>query len=45
MPRTLEYLETQGCPVVGYKCKNFPSFFTSEYQKINSNNSVIKLPL
>ena len=29
-PRTLEYLETQGCPVVGYKTDHFPSFFTRE---------------
>ncbi|MGM8216117.1 pseudouridine-5'-phosphate glycosidase [Bacillaceae bacterium W0354] len=28
--RTLEYLETQGVPVVGYKCKTFPSFYSRE---------------
>ncbi|MGD8191677.1 pseudouridine-5'-phosphate glycosidase [Brevibacillus ginsengisoli] len=26
--RTLEYLETQGVPVVGYKCDEFPSFYS-----------------
>lgn len=26
--RTLEYLETQGVPVVGYKCEEFPSFYS-----------------
>eukprot|EP01121_Diplochlamys_sp_Union-15-3_P022791 TRINITY_DN9807_c0_g1_i1.p1 TRINITY_DN9807_c0_g1~~TRINITY_DN9807_c0_g1_i1.p1 ORF type:complete len:174 (-),score=34.67 TRINITY_DN9807_c0_g1_i1:83-604(-) len=26
--RTLEFLETQGCLVVGYKTKMFPAFFT-----------------
>src|SRR5699024_10927774 len=32
--KTLEYLETQGVPVVGYQCKEFPSFFsrTSPYE-------------
>ncbi|SFJ13838.1 pseudouridine-5'-phosphate glycosidase [Thermoflavimicrobium dichotomicum] len=32
--RTLEYLETQGVPVVGYRCDDFPSFYsrTSGYQ-------------
>lgn len=31
--RTLEYLETQGVPIVGYACDAFPSFFarTSPY--------------
>jgi pseudouridine-5'-phosphate glycosidase len=28
--RTLEYLETQGVPVVGYKCDHFPSFYSRE---------------
>lgn len=28
--RTLEYLETQGVPVVGYKTKTFPSFYARE---------------
>lgn len=28
--RTLEYLETQGVPVVGYKCDEFPSFYSRE---------------
>ena len=28
--RTLEYLETEGVPVVGYKTEKFPAFFTSD---------------
>ncbi|KAL5998693.1 hypothetical protein ACLOJK_009638 [Asimina triloba] len=28
IPRTLEYLETQGVPVVAYKSQEFPAFFT-----------------
>lgn len=28
IPRTLEYLETQGVPVVGYRTEEFPAFFT-----------------
>ncbi|MFM1651915.1 pseudouridine-5'-phosphate glycosidase [Brevibacillus sp. B_LB10_24] len=28
--RTLEYLETQGVPVVGYQCSDFPSFYSRE---------------
>lgn len=28
--RTLEYLETQGVPVVGYRCTRFPSFYSRE---------------
>ena len=28
IPRTLEYLETQGVPVIGYKTDEFPAFYT-----------------
>jgi pseudouridine-5'-phosphate glycosidase len=28
LPRTLEVLETRGVPVVGYRCDEFPAFFT-----------------
>ncbi|KAH6556846.1 hypothetical protein KP509_1Z151400 [Ceratopteris richardii] len=28
IPRTLEYLETQGVPVIGYGTEEFPAFFT-----------------
>ena len=28
IPRTLEYLETQGVPVIGYKPEEFPAFYT-----------------
>jgi len=28
--RTLEYLETHGVPVVGYRCDEFPSFYSRE---------------
>ena len=33
IPRTLEYLETQGVPVIGYQTKKMPLFYTrtSEY--------------
>lgn len=30
IPRTLEYLETMGVSVVGYKTEEFPAFFTSK---------------
>lgn len=30
VPRTLEYLETAGVPVIGYKCKKAPLFYTRE---------------
>ena len=30
IPRTLEYLETQGVAVIGYNTDEFPSFFTRE---------------
>jgi pseudouridine-5'-phosphate glycosidase len=30
IPRTLEYLETQGVPVIGYGTMKFPEFFTSD---------------
>jgi len=29
IPRTLEYLETQGVPVIGYRTDEFPSFYTT----------------
>ncbi len=28
IPRTLEYLETKGVPVIGYKTEEFPAFYT-----------------
>lgn len=28
LPATLEYLETKGVPVIGYKTKEFPAFYT-----------------
>lgn len=30
IPRTMEYLETQGVPVVALRTKQFPAFFTAE---------------
>lgn len=30
IPKTLEFLETQGVPVIGFKTDNFPEFFTSD---------------
>ena len=29
IPKTLEYLETLGIPVIGYQTKEFPAFYTS----------------
>jgi len=29
IPRTLEYLETQGVPVIGYRTDKFPAFYTT----------------
>ncbi|MBY4678858.1 pseudouridine-5'-phosphate glycosidase [Marinobacterium arenosum] len=28
LPKTLEYLETKGVPVVGFGCSNFPAFYS-----------------
>ena len=28
IPRTLEYLETKGVPVIGFGCDEFPAFYT-----------------
>ncbi|MGC4377465.1 pseudouridine-5'-phosphate glycosidase [Fictibacillus sp. Mic-4] len=46
--RTLEYLETHGVPVVGYKCDAFPSFYSreSDYQvdyRLDTAESVAEL--
>lgn len=30
LPRTLEYLETHGVPVIGYKTNSLPAFYSSE---------------
>ncbi|AWI43579.1 pseudouridine-5-phosphate glycosidase [Staphylococcus nepalensis] len=30
LPKTMEYLETQGVPVIGYKTDELPAFFTRE---------------
>ncbi|MGB9813225.1 MAG: pseudouridine-5'-phosphate glycosidase [Thermovenabulum sp.] len=30
LPRTLEYLETHGVPVIGFKTSEFPAFYTRE---------------
>ncbi len=32
LPRTLEYLETKGVPVIGYKTNVFPAFYSSSSQ-------------
>ena len=29
IPRTLEYLDTQGVPVIGYRTDEFPAFYTT----------------
>ncbi|KAG9415523.1 hypothetical protein AC1031_008972 [Aphanomyces cochlioides] len=48
IPRTLEYLETQAVPVVGYKTKDFPAFFTQSsgspaHLELNSAEECAKL--
>lgn len=30
LPKTLEYLETQGVPVIGYQTRRFPAFYSSD---------------
>ncbi|MEN1969912.1 pseudouridine-5'-phosphate glycosidase [Lentibacillus sp. N15] len=42
LPRTLEYLETKGVPVIGYGTEYLPAFFTrsSEYKLNSSTDSV-----
>ena len=30
LPKTVEYLETLGVPVVGYRCSEFPAFWSRE---------------
>lgn len=42
LPRTLEYLETKGVPVIGYKTTTLPQFFTkdSDYKLNLSVNDV-----
>ena len=38
LPRTLEYLETKGVPVIGYKTDIFPAFYSSksDYKLVTS---------
>jgi len=48
LPRTLEYLETKGVPVVGYKTDYLPAFYTakSPYQlslRLDSPDNIAKL--
>ena len=42
---TLEYLETQGVPVIGYKTDDLPAFYTrkSGYKLVHSSNDVNEL--
>ena len=45
IPRTLEYLETQGVPVIGYRTDEFPAFYTtasgySVQSRINSAEEI-----
>ena len=38
LPKTLEYLETKGVPVIGYQTTELPAFFTRESGlKLNSS--------
>ncbi len=41
VPKTLEYLETQGVPIIGYQTDRFPLFFThsSDYSLTQSLNN------
>lgn len=45
LPRTLEYLETKGVPVIGYKTKKLPAFYssTSEYDLVTSEENTKKI--
>lgn len=48
IPKTLEYLETQGVPVIGYKTDKFPEFFISDSgyyvsQKLDSDKECAEL--
>ena len=45
IPRTLEYLETQGVPVIGYRTDEFPAFYTttsgySVQSRINTSEEI-----
>ena len=47
IPRTLEYLETQGVPVIGYRTDEFPAFYTttsgySVQSRINSAEEIAR---
>jgi pseudouridine-5'-phosphate glycosidase len=43
IPRTLEYLETLGVPVMGFECDNFPAFYSRESgEKLALKNASIK---
>ena len=47
IPRTLEYLETQGVPVIGYRTDDFPAFYTttsgySVQSRINSAEEIAR---
>lgn len=47
LPKTLEYLETLGVPVIGYNCDNFPAFYTQSSGlklalRLNNPNEVAK---
>lgn len=48
IPKTLEFLETQSIPVIGYRTDNFPAFYTAETKytlstQIDDVNSLAKL--
>ena len=47
IPRTLEYLETQGVPVIGYRTDEFPAFYTttsgySVQSRINTTEEIAR---
>ncbi|MCF7793440.1 MAG: pseudouridine-5'-phosphate glycosidase [Candidatus Cloacimonetes bacterium] len=44
LPKTLEYLETMGVPVFGYKTDKFPAFYSSESDlKVDEITSIEKI--
>ncbi len=48
LPATLEYLETLGVPVIGYRTREFPAFFSAESglpvtESVDSTEEIVKI--
>lgn len=48
LPKTIEYLETQGVPILGYNTDEFPAFYSRSsgiklYHKITSTSEIAKI--